>query len=230
MLRLDVLPKYCHDSESVLRFPLSYDQALQDQAEQLRRRDRVDCVGCLTGEAKTHCRCKFVDKRGKLAKVGSSILFLPSGQAVPGRRCRVQIKGTQYQRPCQYLIREIGPSPCRRHCPNKGVWIKCASWPCSGNAFFPYGLGNLGRHTEWINVHQVARLCLPFIPSILGRIRWLRNWRASGKETHDLPSMLLDLYGVSAILGLRAACKDLARESSLRVFAKVCVYDWAQPR
>ena len=169
MLRHEVLPIYYHGNERALRFPMTYDLALLEQAEQLKGKDRVYCLGCLTGEAKLACRCKFVDKRGKLAGVGSSILFLRKGSSVPGARCRVQVKGAQYQRPCQYVIKEISPSPCRQYCPHKGVWIKCINWPCSGNAFFPYGLGKMGGRMEWIEVKQVAGLCQPLFPlSLVG--------------------------------------------------------------
>ena len=202
--------------------PIQYEQALIEQVEQFRRRDRVHCVGCLTGKTHLTCRCKYVDKRGKLAGIGSPIYFLPGSSATPGNRCRVSIGDDRFvTRPCQYRIRELIPSPWNGSRPHMGVWIRCDIPTCTAQACFPYGLGGWSGAVEWVEVRRVAHLVSPYMASVKRRIRMLDVIRTSGQTKTDILACLCDLYGIGSLLNLRNSCKDLARECSMRVLTQV---------
>ena len=164
-----------------------------------------------------------MDKRGLLAGIGSSIYFFPDGPATPGNRCRVNILGRDLfvTRPCQYRIRELNPSPWNGAGPCTSVWIRCDIRTCTGQACFPFGLGIRGGATEWVEVRRVAHLLSPYMNSVRRRIRKLGSIRAPDQTRHDIPDLLMDLYGVGSLLNLRNTCKDLAKESSLRVLLQV---------
>ena len=223
MLNPITLPGWNDAVDLAPHHPLSYDQALREQARQYQRRDRVHCVACLMGRTHVACRCKYVDKRGQLAGVDSPIYFFPDGPATPGHRCRVNILGKDLfvTRPCQYRIRELNPSPWNGARPCTSVWIRCDVRTCTGQACFPCGLGIRGGATEWVEVRRVAHLLNPYIDSVRKRIRILGNLRAAGQTKQDIPDLLMDLYGVGGLLNLRNTCKELAKESSLRILLEV---------
>ena len=72
-----------------------------------------------------------------------------------------------------------------------------------------------------MEVGKVARLLNPYIDSVRRRVRRLGNLRAASQRKHDIPDLLMDLYGVGSLLNLRNTCKELAKESSLRILLDV---------
>ena len=207
--------------------PIPYEQALLEQGKQLMLRDRVHCLSCLIGSYQGACRCKFVDARGKVAGIGSSIYFIPRCPDTPGCLCRVQTYPRHrsepfYPRPCQFRIEEIGPAPRNNQASTSGVHIRCKESACRGNAFFPYGMGKRGGSPQWVSVRPIANLCQPFVKSILGQVRKLHEKRTYQAFPTDLGSMLLNIYGIRALCYLQCACKGLAQECTLHMFALVC--------
>ena len=188
-----------------------------EQGRQYRQQGRVFCFRCLAGNARAQCRCKFVDKRGKLAGVGTPIYFLPTSVVVPGNRCGrdIGVSRAGGTSPCRFRIQTISPSPWTFIHTGGGVWVRCASGTCAGNACFPYGLGPQGGGLEWVNMKAIAFLCSPFVDSILQRILKLKMWRKKDYGEHDLLPLLLDLYGISAALNLRNTCYVLSKDTRL---------------
>ena len=205
---------------------IPYEQALMEQGERVKRRDRVHCLSCLTGKYQGACRCKFVDARGQLAGIGSSIYFIPTCPDTPGCLCRVQTYPRRrsepfYPRPCQFRIVEIGQAPRTNLTSSSGVHIRCNESVCRGNAFFPYGLGTKGGSPRWVSVVPIANLCQPFVQSILGQIRKLHEKRTCQVRSTDLDNMLLNIYGIRALCYLQCTCKGLAQECTLHMLVLV---------
>ena len=227
-LEASFLPQEPRGPDPSATIPIPYEQALLEQGAQLMRRDRVHCLSCLIGSSHGVCRCKFVDVRGKLAGIGSSIYFIPRYSATPGCMCRVQSYPRHrseplYPRPCQYRIEEIGPAPRNDQASTSGVYIRCKERACPGNAFFPYGIGKRGGSPEWVNVRPIANLCQPFVKSIIRQVRKLHERRACNASPTDLCGMLLNIYGIRTLCCLRITCKGLEQECTLRMFALVCI-------
>ncbi len=195
---------------------LPYDLALMKQGQQYQEGDRVNCISCLMGRTSTPCCCRFVDARGKLAGRGSAIYFIPGAQSAPGGACRIQpLANLPYLCPCRYRIRTIGAEPRNVPNPARGVWIRCDVRACTGNAFFPYGIEIKGGSPLWVEIGKIAKLCQPYISSVMERLRMLCMMRQRNPAPQDLPGMLMNLYGIGALLNLLTTCRSMAHDCTL---------------